>query len=52
MKVFILGEKGASAVEYGMVIGLIALVSVVALHWLALRLHFIMLKIFWQFLWW
>jgi len=52
MKELILNEEGASAVEYAMTIGLIALVAIVALHWLAIRLHMVMLQIFWQYLWW
>ncbi len=52
MKGFILNEEGASAVEYAMTIGLISLVAIIAIYWLAIRLHIVMLKIFWQYLWW
>lgn len=52
MRDFILSEDGASMVEYSMIVGLIGLVAIVVLHWLALRLKYVMFRIFWQYLWW
>ncbi len=52
MKRFIFNEEGASAVEYGMIIGLLALPAFIFLRFLAFRLRIVMFKIFWEYLWW
>ena len=52
MKDFIVNEDGASVVEYGMIIGLVGLVAIVALHLLGLRLHAVMFEIFSSYLRW
>ncbi len=52
MKRFILSEEGASVVEYGMIIGLLALPAFVFLRFLALMLKIAMFQIFWRYLWW
>ncbi len=52
MKEFLYGEEGAAAVEYGMIVGLLALLAFVILKWLAYRLQWDMVRFFWQYLWW
>ncbi|GEM_PF-3860175 len=52
MKRLVYEEEGASAVEYSMIIGLVALVAFVALYKLGHILFYALYKIFWNYIWW
>ncbi len=52
IKVFIISEDGASAVEYGMAVGLVGLVSFVALSLLGKQVNKLLTLYFKVFLWW
>jgi len=52
MRNLIINEEGASVVEYGMIVGLLALVAFLALYKLGHIIYGALSLIFFNYLWW